>query len=42
MFCDDKGSLSIAAVAEHANGKELAELPQEGIECETLDCKMDI
>ena len=42
VFCDDKGRLSIAAVAEHVSGKELAEVLKEGIECETLDWKMDI
>jgi hypothetical protein len=41
IFCDDKGRLSLTAVAEHANGKELGELIEEGIECETLSWRMD-
>ena len=42
IFCDDKGRLSLTAVAEHANGKELGELMEEGIECETLGWRMDV
>jgi hypothetical protein len=40
-FCDDKGRLSLTAVAEHTNGKELGELIVEGIDCEILSWKMD-
>jgi hypothetical protein len=42
IFCDDKGRLSLTAVAGHANGKELGELIEEGIECETLAWRMDV
>jgi hypothetical protein len=38
-FCDAQGRLSSELVAAHANGKELAELLQEGIECELLSYK---
>ena len=41
-FCDAEGLLSKAAVAESANGKELAEVIDEGILCEVLGYKMDI
>jgi len=30
-YCDDKGKLSLTAVAEHQNGKELTEALQEGM-----------
>ena len=42
VYCDKHGSLSIPAVAEHPNLKQLAELLAEGINVELLDCKMDI
>ena len=41
-FCDDKGRLSIDAVAGHANGKQLREVVDEGCDCEVLSYKMDI
>ena len=41
-LCDDKGRLSLAAVAEHVNGKELAELIQEGLDAEVLSWQMDV
>ena len=41
-FCDAEGRLSIAAVAERANGKELAEMMAEGINCEVLTFQMEI
>jgi len=40
-FCDDKGRLSLSAVAEHPNGKELADVVAEGIDCEILSWHMD-
>ena len=40
--CDKGGRLSIAAVAAHANGRELAEILTEGLDCEILSYKMDI
>ena len=40
--CDANGLLSIAAVAAHPNGKELAELLQMGMEWEVLSWKMDV
>ena len=42
VYCDKHGNLSIPAVAEHPNLKQLAELLAEGINVELLDCKMDI
>ena len=42
ICCDDKGKLSLSAVAAHPNGKELAEMIREGVECETLGWKMYI
>ena len=41
-FCDDKGHLSVTAVAEHQNAKELAEVLQEGISAEILAWQMDV
>ena len=41
-FFDDKGRLSLSAAAEHPNGKELAELMEEGLTCETLSWKIDV
>ena len=41
-FCDHEGRLSIAAVAAHVNGKEIAELVEEGLDCEILSYKIDI
>ena len=40
--CDADGRLSITAVAEHANGKELAEVLTEGMRVEVLSWKMDV
>ena len=40
-FCDDTGRLSIDAVAGHANGKQLREVVDEGLDCEVLSWKMD-
>ena len=40
-WCDAQGQLSVAAVAESPNGKELAEAMQEGLDCEVLSWKMD-
>ena len=42
VFCDAQGKLSLAAVAEHANGIQLAEMVKEGIDVEVLTYKMDI
>ena len=41
-MCDEKGNLSLSAVAAHNNGKELAAMAHEGIECEQLGWKMDV
>ena len=38
----EKGRLSVTAVAEHANGKQLAEILQEGLTAEVLSWKMDV
>ena len=35
-FCDSEGRLSVTAVAESSNGKELGEVMQDGIEAEVL------
>ena len=40
-YCDDKGKLSLPAVAEHLNGKELAEVLHEGMTMEILSWRMD-
>ena len=42
VYCDAHGKLSISAVADHPNMKQLAETIQEGIEVELLSYKMDI
>ena len=42
VFCDDKGRLSLTAVAASPIGKELAELVEEGIEREVLSWRMDV
>ena len=42
VFCDAEGRLSTAAVAETANGKELADVLREGVDVEVLSWKMDI
>ena len=41
-FCDDKGRLSLDALAGHPNGKQLKELLDEGADCEILSWKMDV
>ena len=41
-FCDDQGRLSLAAVAATANGKELQEIVNEGVDCEVLSWKMEV
>ena len=42
VFCDANGKLSLSAVAEHANGIQLAQMVKEGLEIEVLSHKMDI
>ena len=42
VYCDAQGKLSLSAVADHPNMKQLAESIQEGIEVELLSYKMDI
>ena len=42
VYLDDKGRLSLSAVAASPNGKELAELVEEGVPCEILSWKMDV
>jgi len=41
-FCDEEGKLSLAAVAESPNGRELAELVKEGLDGELLSWRMDM
>ena len=41
-YCDHLGRLSVAEVAEHQNGKELALVCEEGITMEILSWKMDV
>ena len=41
-FCDCKGALSIAAVSEHKNAKELVLALEEGLLTEILSWKMDV
>ena len=41
-ICDDKGRLSITAVAEHKNGEQLLQALQEGFSAEILSYKMDV
>lgn len=41
-FRDGKGRFSLAAVAACPNGKEMAELVSEGLDCEILSYKMDL
>ena len=41
-YCDDKGRLSVTAVAENKHGKELAELLTEGKLLEVLSWRMDL
>ena len=41
-YCDDKGRLSLAAVAEIANGKQLVVACEEGFLVEVLSWKMDV
>ena len=42
MLCDAEGRICVAAVAESVNGKELAEVLNNGVDCEVLNCKMDV
>ena len=42
VYQDKDGKLSVSAVAASPNGKELAEILSEGIECEVLGWKMDV
>jgi len=42
QVCDAEGRLSLSAVAEFSQGRELAEMVRDGIECEVLSWKMDI
>jgi hypothetical protein len=42
FYCDDKGKLSITAVAESSNGHELKELINDGFDCEVLSWRMDV
>ena len=41
-FCDESGHMSLTAVAATVNGKELAEVVQEGVLCEVLSWKMEV
>ena len=41
IFCDSDGRLSLTAVAASANGRELAEVITEGLQCEILSWQMD-
>ena len=42
IYCDDKGMLSLSAVAEHANGKQLEWAIKDGFLAEILSWKMDV
>ena len=42
FYCDDKGRLSITAVAERSNGHELEGLINGGFDCEVLSWRMDV
>ena len=42
VYCDAEGKLSLAAVAEHENAKELAATCKDGLLMEVLSYKMDI
>ena len=42
VTCDANGRLSLSAVAEHANGIQLAQMVKEGLEIEVLSHRMDI
>ena len=42
VYCDAQGKLSLSAVADHPNMKQLAETIQEGLEVELLSYKMDL
>ena len=41
-YCDEKGRLSLAAVAEHDNGKQLVLACDEGFMAEVLSWKIDV
>ena len=41
-LCDEAGRLSLTAVAEHPNGKEMAELIADGLDCEILAWRMEV
>ena len=41
-MCDEKGNLSLTAIAAHNNGKELVAMVADGIECEQLAWEMDV
>ena len=42
VYCDTNGRLSVTAVAEHPNGKEMAELIADGLDCEILGWRMEV
>ena len=42
FYCDDKGKLSITAVAGSSNGHELKELINDGFDCKALSWRMDV
>ena len=42
VYCDAQGRLSITAVADHPNMKQLVQTIQDGIEVELLSYTMDI
>ena len=42
IYCDSDGRLSLTAVAECTNGRELAEVIAEGLQAEVLSWQMDV
>ena len=42
VYVDGEGKLSVSVVAAHPNGKELAEVLSEGVDCEVLSWEMDV
>ena len=42
IFCEQDGRLSVTAVAETVNGKELQQVINEGVDCQVLSWKMEV
>ena len=41
-LCDDQGKLSVTAVAATINGRQLAEVISDGVDCEVLSWRMEV